>query len=139
MTNTFEFNKETVNNIVTATKYDKLTHTSRYGYGYSTSFVNDTLREINRRGEMLNKIIAYYTQNPHTRLRVKELSQIILGKDYFVHELTSLLHKLVQAGFLKREIEEQAIMVEKKVWVPTKGCQTEKKAILAKIPYFSLA
>ena len=117
MTNTFEFNKETVNNIVTATKYDRLTHISRWTvHEYdSTSFVNKTLQKINERGEKLNKIITYYTQNPHTRLRVKEVSRIVFGNDYYVSTLTSLLHKLVQGGFLKREVEEQAIMIEKEV------------------------
>ena len=95
---------------------------------------------MNRRGEVLNKIITYFTNNPNSRLRVKEISNIIYGNEWYVHSLTSLVTKLVQNGFLKREEEEQAIMIERKVWVYSKGgYQIEKKAVLAKTPYFSLA
>ena len=143
MTKTFEFNKETVNNIVTATKYDRLIHETKNGYKYESSVVNEQLAEMNRRGEVLHKIMDFFKENPKARVRMKDISKVVYNDKWCVNYINHLVQKLVQGGFLKREVEENAIVLERetRVYSKEKGYhyETEKRAVLAKIAYFSLA
>jgi len=136
---TFEFNKETVNNIVTATKYDKLIHKSRWGNDYESGVVNEQLAEMNRRGEVLTKIMDFFKECPKAKVRMKTVAKAIYGNEDAVNYINHLMQKLVQGGFLKKEIEEQAIMITKERYVSGKGYQKENQAVLTKTAYFSLA
>lgn len=135
---TFEFNKETVNNIVTATKYDKIVHKSRWGNEYETSVVNEQLAEMNRRGEVLAKIMNFFKECPKAKVRMKTVAKAIYG-DEDTNYINHLMQKLVQGGFLKKEVEEQAMMITKEVYISGKGYQKVNQAVLAKTAYFSLA
>lgn len=131
----FELDKDRLELILCAERFDNWNDICYCGGVGNVSA--EKLFELAELGYLFEHVIEYVEKNP--KCRCKDIAKSFpryngLGY-YSSQKISAIIHKLIRAGVLKREIEEEAMLVPLYPWKK----DSATCAIKAEIPFFSLA